>query len=118
MTTEIPWQEQEIREQEEAHERARGHVTELRRLWEVGAPLREALPLLDQIEADLNTSRPRHGGYATDYRPLADDAPAGPVSTPTGVSGNPNEPASNPPAGPVVVSDEESEKDGETLDES
>lgn len=53
----------ETRQQDEALERARGQVAEMRRLWEQGAPFAAHLPLLDQLEADLNTLRPQHAGY-------------------------------------------------------
>lgn len=106
-TENVSQEEQELREQEIAHERARGHVAELRRLWEQGAPLRAAAQYFDQLEADLNTSRPRHAGWSTNYAPT--DAP---VTTPTGLSGRPGEPASdNAPLlddnGNVIVEDEE-----------
>lgn len=114
----VSQEEQELREQETAHERARGHVAELRRLWEQGAPLRAAQQYFDQIEADLNTSRPRHAGWSTNYAATGQPAPDAPITTPTGVSGRPGEPASdNAPAldenGNVIVEDQDVTEDDE-----
>ncbi len=75
-------EEQRQQEMEIALERARGHVTELRRLAEVGAPARESLPYFDQLEADLNTIRPVHPGWAHYQAPQQ-----GIVSGSSGLSG-------------------------------
>ena len=58
----------ERREAETALTRARGHVAELRRMYERGAGFVEAHPLFEQLEADLNTVRPQHSGNAVDWQ--------------------------------------------------
>jgi hypothetical protein len=65
----------EQREADVALDRARGHVQEVRRLWEQGGRFGDALPYLDQLEADLNTLRPQHVGQfsALDGAPLYGD---------------------------------------------
>jgi hypothetical protein len=74
--------EQRTQDVEIALERARGHVVELRRLGSVGAPFTSLVPYLDQLEADLNTARPVHVGWANYQAPGQ-----GIVSSPTGLSG-------------------------------
>lgn len=63
------------READVALDRARGHVQELRRLWETGGRFGDALAYFDQLEADLNTMRPQHIGAfaAADGTPLYGD---------------------------------------------
>src|SRR5690348_4736711 len=76
MTQAVPDREySEQRQADEALDRARGHVQELRRQWEQGGRFGDALPLLDQLEADLNTLRPQHIGAfsAADGTPLYGD---------------------------------------------
>lgn len=72
----------EQREADTALDRARGHVQELKRLWETGGRFGDALPYFDQLEADLNTVRPQHVGafVAQDGTPLFGDGtrPTGP----------------------------------------
>ena len=56
------------REAETALTRARGHVAELRRLYERGAGFHEAHPYFEQLEADLNTARPQTAGAVRDWQ--------------------------------------------------
>lgn len=56
------------REAETALARARGHVAELRRLYERGAGFHEAHPYFEQLEADLNTVRPQTTGAVVDWQ--------------------------------------------------
>jgi hypothetical protein len=74
--------EQRLQEVQTAHERLRGHVGEVRRLVEQGAPATSFTPYLDQIEADLNTARPEHVGWSRYQAPNQ-----GVVTSPTGLSG-------------------------------
>lgn len=69
---ELAQEEQYRRQRELAHERARTDVAEVRRLVQRGAPDFEFFPLLDRIEADLNTIRDPHVGWAG-YQVAADD---------------------------------------------
>lgn len=58
----------ERREAETALARARGHVAELRRLFESGASYVDAHPYFEQLEADLNTVRPQTTGAVVDWQ--------------------------------------------------
>lgn len=99
-------EEQRTQEVELAHGRMETDLLEVRRLVSVGAPATAILPYLDRIDADRNTARPVHVGWANYQMP---DPTGGVVGTPTGVSGDPREPAANVPA--------ETDLDGETDEE-
>jgi hypothetical protein len=128
--TETDAQSAERTEVETALTRARGHVTELRRLYERGAGFHEAHPFFEQLEADLNTVRPQHTGAVTDYQGNPLNADGTRVTGPAyaGTSVEPGSQASRPYAAdelgyqgaPAVADDEDSaidEGDDETDEE-
>jgi hypothetical protein len=115
----------ERREAEAALARARGHVTELRRLYERGASFVEAHPYFEQLEADLNTVRPQTTGAVVDWQGNELNADGTRVTghAYSGTSVEPGSMASQPRSadeigyqGAPAVTDDESAADAETID--
>lgn len=107
-------------EAETALTRARGHVAELRRLYERGASFAEAHPYFEQLEADLNTVRPQHSGAVVDWQgnALHADGTRRTDAAYAGTSVEPGSMASQPAAAetigyqgaPAVVVDEDDDE--------